>query len=58
MLQINVIEHMAFDMKKLLLKMIRYYHMYLVIHVIKQLHEMMGFEYYLHFLNLRMMLGL
>ena len=58
MLRINVVEHMAFGMKKALLKLIQYYHLYLVIHVIRQPHEMMGFEYHLHFLNHQMMLGL
>ena len=58
MLRINVVEHMAFGMKKPLLKSIQYYHFYLIIHVIGQPLEMMGFKYHLQFLNLWMMLGL
>ena len=49
MWQINVVEHMAFGMKKPLLKLTQYYHSYLVIHIIRQLNKMMGFEYCLHF---------
>ena len=48
MLQINVVEHMTFGMNKPLLRLIQYYLIYPVIHVIRQLHGIIWFEYHLH----------